>query len=143
MIYLGHYINAIAQKLHRGQLKLTPLLIFVIAVPSRTRQVKYPKTPDGRYFIHNERLWRCTNPSLGESERSQLVKELMAARRAVNAAKIANDRDKLGDARARVHAAKVSLGERGPTWWDDDVDHNRKLVKNSPYARWWQTSKEK
>ena len=63
----------------------------------------------------------------------------MAARRAVKAAKATNDRDKLRDARARVHAAKVSLGERGPTWWDDDVDHNRKLIKNSPYAKWWQT----
>ena len=132
-----------AQRLHRAQVKLTPLLTVAIAVPPKTKQMKYPTTPDGRYFIHNERLWRCTNPSLGESEKSQLVKELMAARRAVKSAKTANDRDKLIAARARVHAAKVSLGERGPTWWDDNVDHNRKLIKNSPYAKWWQTSKEK
>ena len=132
-----------AQRLHHGQLKLTPLQTVAIAVPPKTKQLKYPTTPDGRYFIHNERLWRCTNPLLDARERSQLVKELMAARRAVKAAKAANDRDKLGDARARVHAAKVSLGERGPTWWDDNVDHNRKLIKNSPYAKWWQASKEK
>ena len=136
-------MNATAQRLHHGRLKLTPPPTLVIAVPPRTKQLKYPTTPDGRYFIHNERLWRCTNPLLDESERSQLVKELMTARRTVKAAKTANDRDKLSDARARVHAAKVKLGERGPTWWDDDVDHNRKLVKNSPYAQWWQTFEKK
>ena len=100
---------------------------------------KYPTTPDGRYFVHKGRLWRCTNPSLDESEKSQLVKELMSARRAVKTAKASGDRDQLSEARARVNAAKISLGERGPTWWNDDVDHNRKLIKNSPYAQWWET----
>ena len=98
----------------------------------------YPKTPDGRYFIHKQRLWRCTNPSLDETEKTRLVKELMAARRDVKTAKALSDPHKLGRARARVNAAKVSLGERGPTWWDDDDDHNRKLIKNTPYAEWWQ-----
>ena len=38
-------------------------------------------------------------------------------------------------ARAKVHAAKVALGERGPVWWDDGApDYNRHLVKNTPYA---------
>ena len=99
----------------------------------------YPKTPDGRYFVHKERLWRCTNPSLDEREASRLVKELMTSRRAVKAAKASGDSQELREARARVNAAKVSLGERGPTWWDDDVDHNRKLIKNTPYAQWWLT----
>jgi hypothetical protein len=41
-------------------------------------------------------------------------------------------------ARARVHAAKVGLGERGPVWWQDGApDLNRHLVRNSPYAAWW------
>ena len=99
----------------------------------------YPTTPDGRYFIHKERLWRCTNPSLSDDVKTRLVKELMAARRAVKTAKASKNPSELGDARARVNTAKVSLGERGPTWWDDDVDHNRKLIKNTPYASWWQT----
>ena len=103
---------------------------------------KYPTTPDGRYFVHKERLWRCTNPSLEDCEKSRLVKELMGGRRAVKAAKASGDPDELSEARARVNAAKVALGERGPTWWDDDVDHNRKLIKNSPYAQWWQTLQE-
>ena len=98
----------------------------------------YPKTPDGRYFVHKERLWRCTNPSLSENEKSQLVKELMSARRAVKTAKVSGDSEQLRAARALVDKAKVSLGERGPTWWGDDVDHNRKLIKNTPYAKWWQ-----
>ena len=103
---------------------------------------KYPTTPDGRYFVHKERLWRCTNPSLEDDEKSRLVKELMAARRSVKTAKASGDPQQMIDARARVNSAKVSLGERGPTWWDDDVDHNRKLIKNTPYAQWWETLDE-
>ena len=99
----------------------------------------YPTTPDGRYFVHNERLWRCTNPSLDDGEKARLVKELMGARRAVKTAKASGDSSELSDARARVNSAKISLGERGPTWWDNDVDHNRKLIKNTPYADWWQS----
>ena len=103
----------------------------------------YPTTPDGRYFVHKERLWRCTNPALDDNEKDRLVKELMAARRAVKTAKSSDDPEMLSDARARVNAAKIALGERGPTWWDDDVDHNRKLIKNTPYAQWWQTFDER
>ena len=102
----------------------------------------YPTTPDGRYFVHQERLWRCTNPSLGDDEKTRLVKELMAARRAVKTAKASGVSSELSNARAHVNAAKISLGERGPTWWGDDVDHNRKLIKNTPYAQWWQTFNE-
>ena len=60
----------------------------------------------------------------------------MDARRAVGAAARAGDAEAERDARARVHAAKVDLGERGPTWWDgEDVD--RKAPKNTLYAAWW------
>ena len=103
----------------------------------------YPTTPDGRYFVHKERLWRCTNPSLDDSTESRLVKELMDARRAVKAAKALDDQQKLREARDRVNAAKIALGERGPTWWDDDIDHNRKLIKNTPYAQWWQSLEDR
>jgi len=40
------------------------------------------------------------------------------------------------EARARVHEAKVALGERGPTWWDGE-DYNRMRPENTPYAEWW------
>ena len=95
-----------------------------------------PVTPDGRYFVHRGRLWRCSNPALPADERQRLVRELMAARRAVGAALRARDADAERDARARVDAAKVALGERGPTWWDGP-DLNRTAVAASPYAAWY------
>lgn len=95
-----------------------------------------PVTPDGRYFVHSGRLWRRSNPDLPEAERERLVAELMAARRAVGTAKRAGDADAERAARARVHAAKVALGERGPTWWDGE-DHNRHAPEHTPYASWW------
>lgn len=98
---------------------------------------QHPTTPDGRYFVHRERLWRCTDPNLPPERVRELVQELMAARRAVKRALAATDAAQLRAARARVHAAKVALGERGPTWWGDDEDHNRRLVRNTPYAQWW------
>ena len=61
----------------------------------------------------------------------------MAARRQVKEAKKENDDALLAAAREAVHIAKVALGERGPTWWDDDTDFNRHLVGNTPYASWW------
>ncbi|WP_347187247.1 hypothetical protein [Qipengyuania flava] len=58
----------------------------------------------------------------------------MAARRTVDQAKKADDREAERAARARVHDAKVALGERGPVWWDDGApDYNRHLVANTPY----------
>ncbi|WP_347569049.1 hypothetical protein [Qipengyuania flavescens] len=59
----------------------------------------------------------------------------MDARRAVGAAKRAGDPAAEKAARAKVHQAKVALGERGPVWWDDGApDYNRHLIKNTPYA---------
>ena len=99
--------------------------------------MNHPVTPDGRYFVVKERLWRCTNPDLPEDERARLVSELMSARRAVRTALRAEDAGMLRAARARVHAAKVALGERGPTWWGDERDYNRCMIRNTPYAGWW------
>ena len=96
-----------------------------------------PSTPDGRYFVHDGILWRCSNPSLAEDERQRLVNDLMAARREVGAAKRSGDDDAERDARSRVHDAKVALGERGPTWWNGDEDFNRMKPENTPYAEWW------
>lgn len=100
------------------------------------RPVHLPVTPDGRYFVHGGRLWRSTNPNLPEAERERLVRELMDARRAVGTARRSGDADGERAARKRVHAAKVALGERGPTWWDGP-DHNRHAPANTPYADWW------
>lgn len=96
---------------------------------------EHPTTPDGRYFMVAGRLWRSTNPALPEERRHNLVAELMNARRAVKDAKRA--KGDLRAARARVDAAKVALGERGPVWWDDgSPDLNRQMAKNTPYAEW-------
>jgi hypothetical protein len=93
-----------------------------------------PVTPDGRYIVVRGRLWRRADPSLSEERRAELVAELMHARRAVLDA--ADDAQKRA-ARARVHAAKVALGERGPVWWDDGApDLNRHMARNTPYAAW-------
>ncbi|MHA6332717.1 hypothetical protein ACXYL9_03450 [Qipengyuania sp. CAU 1752] len=93
------------------------------------------RTADGRYIIVDGRLWRATNPQLPEDERQRWVNALMNARRAVGAATRASDEAAEKAARAKVHEAKVALGERGPVWWDDGApDYNRKLVKNTPYA---------
>lgn len=93
------------------------------------------RTPDGRYIIVDGRLWRAANPHLSPAERERLTRELMAARRAVRSAGLAEDAVAMRHARARVHAAKVALGERGPVWWTDGApDLNRRLVRNTPYA---------
>jgi len=99
--------------------------------------MRHHKTPDGRYFVHNGHIWRCTNPSLDEFETMRLVKELMDARRAVKSAKATDDAVALALARRNVNKAKIALGERGPTWWGDELDYNRQLIRNTPYADWW------
>ncbi|PVM83390.1 hypothetical protein [Caulobacter endophyticus] len=97
-----------------------------------------PVTPDGRYIVVRGRLWRRSNPALLADERQALVEDLMNARRAVRSALATNDAALLADARARVDAAKIGLGERGPVWWRDGApDLNRHLAKNTSYAEWW------
>ena len=97
-----------------------------------------PVTPDGRYLVVRGRLWRRSNPALSDEHRALLVAELMAARRIVGSAGRAGDRDAVTAARARVHAAKIALGERGPVWWDDGTpDLNRRMARNTPYADWF------
>lgn len=94
-----------------------------------------PITPDGRYLVVDGVLWRRSDPRLTQSRRQELVNALMAARRAVGAAR---DDETRRAARAQVQKAKVALGERGPVWWDDGAaDLTRRKVANTGYADWY------
>ncbi|MFI2812154.1 MULTISPECIES: hypothetical protein [Microbulbifer] len=100
--------------------------------------MRYPVTPDGRYFVVRGRLWRMSNPALTEGERERLTRELMRHRSAVGRARKAANEVAEKAAREGVHAAKVALGERGPAWWHDGApDYNRYMVKNTPYRDWY------
>lgn len=100
---------------------------------------EYPTTPDGRYFVVRGRLWRKSDPSLDPTLRKELVAELMDARRALRGEV---PKEAAAAAHSRVDKAKRALGERGPVWWSDEApDYNRKLVKNTPYAEWFETLK--
>lgn len=99
---------------------------------------EHPVTPDGRYFVVRGRLWRRANPALTDGERTELVQQLMAARREVGAARRAGDPAAERLARAAVDVAKRALGERGPVWWTDGApDYNRRMVSGTPYADWY------
>ena len=101
--------------------------------------LSYAVTPDGRYFIVRDRLWRTSNPALDADHRQSLVNELMRARRDVKAHR-AEGGKALAEARKFVNSAKTALGERGPPWWTDGApDYNRHLVANTPYATWYET----
>jgi hypothetical protein len=100
--------------------------------------MKYPMTPDGRYFVVRGRLWRCSNPGLSVEMRTRLTSELMTARRHKGQAMRAGNAALEERARQRVDEAKHALGERGPVWWSDGaLDWNRHLARNTPYADWF------
>ncbi|QDZ06813.1 hypothetical protein FPZ24_04410 [Sphingomonas panacisoli] len=100
--------------------------------------MRYPVTPDGRYFVVRGRLWRMANPALDDSERERFVGALMTARRAVGHARRNGDDAAEAAAHAAVDAAKRALGERGPVWWDDGApDFNRHMARTTPYAEWF------
>lgn len=84
------------------------------------------RTLDGRYVVVDGRRWRASDPGIPEALRQELVDELMAARRAVGAAKRADDPTSEAEARDRVQAAKVALGERGEPWWEPASDAARR-----------------
>jgi hypothetical protein len=84
------------------------------------------------------RLWRCADPALPPERRTELQRELMAARRAKGVAMRAGDEAAREAARLRVDAAKHALGERGDPWWTDGApDYNRHMARNTPYADWF------
>jgi hypothetical protein len=100
---------------------------------------RYPTTPDGRYFVVRGRLWRRADPSLPGPRRAALVADLMRARSDLGRARRLGDDPARLDARARIQAAKVALGERGPAWWHDGApDYNRRLAVNTPYRDWYE-----
>jgi hypothetical protein len=100
--------------------------------------MRYPVTPDGRYFVVRGRLWRCTDPGLSLQAREALIRELMSARRAKWDAIRRADTEAREAARERVDAAKRALGERGPVWWTDGApDYNRHMIRNTPYSAWF------
>jgi len=76
------------------------------------------RTDDGRWLVIGGRRWRASDPAIPAPFRRELVEELMSARRAVGAAKRAEDPASEAGARRRVHQAKVALGERGDPWWE-------------------------
>ena len=97
-------------------------------------------TPDQRYLIVRGRLWRTTNPNLDAATRERLVHDLMAARREKGVAIRSGDALAREKARRAVDQAKHALGERGAVWWTDGApDLNRHLIKNTPYADWYQS----
>jgi hypothetical protein len=100
--------------------------------------VRYPVTPDGRYFVVRGRLWRTTNPALPEAERAKWVKVLSAGRAALRKSADPSPAARAA-ARKQVDRAKRALGERGPVWWaDGSPDYNRHLAKNTPYRGWFE-----
>jgi hypothetical protein len=97
-----------------------------------------PITPDGRYLVVRGRLWRAANPHLTADQRTELVHELMRARRDVGTAMRAGDEAAERKARVRVDATKHALGERGPVWWSDGApDLNRHMAANTVYSDWY------
>ena len=100
--------------------------------------MKYPLTPEGRYFIVRGRLWRSSNPGLSESRRDELTRALMRERSGIGQALRKKDKDAEQAARHRLHELKVALGERGAVWWTDGApDYNRHLARNTPYEEWY------
>ncbi|SLM02195.1 MULTISPECIES: hypothetical protein [unclassified Actinoplanes] len=75
------------------------------------------------YVVIKGRRWRATDPAIPEEVAAELRKALMAARRDVGTALRAGEDP--APARARVHAAKVALGERGTPWWEQTLDERR------------------
>ncbi|WP_328457271.1 hypothetical protein [Amycolatopsis sp. NBC_00438] len=83
------------------------------------------RTPDGRFVVVDGRRWRATDPDIPEDAAARLRSLLMRARRDVGAARRGRDVDAEREARSRVHAAKIALGERGTPWWDQDAEQRR------------------
>ena len=97
-----------------------------------------PVTPDGRYIDVRGRLWRRSDPGLTSEDRQVLVDALVAAGGAVREVLASGDASVQADARGRVDAAKIGLGERGPVWWRDGApDVNQHMARTTVYAAWF------
>ena len=99
--------------------------------------MRYPVTPDGRYFMVRGRLWRMSDPALDPERRDTLVRDLMQARRAMGEARKAGDRAAGAAAKARSMPPSARLASAATPWWGDGApDLNRHLARNTPYAEW-------
>ena len=77
---------------------------------------------DAHHFVVAGKRWRKSDPSIPAKLRTELVDELMSARRAVLAAKRSASPSAERSARDRVHDAKLALGERGEPYWQAPSD---------------------
>lgn len=77
---------------------------------------------DERWLVIDGRRWRRTDPALPDDLAARLRSHLGRARSAVRTAKRADDAAALAAVRHRVGLAKAGLGERGPRWWEDEVE---------------------
>jgi len=84
------------------------------------------RTADGHFVVIGGRRWRATDPGIPEDTAARLRGLLMKARRDVGAALRTKDAAAEKDARGRVQAAKVALGERGTPWWEQDPAERRR-----------------
>jgi len=75
-----------------------------------------------RWLIVDGRRWRRTDPALPVDLAARLRSHLGRARSSIRVAKRAGDEEAVVEARHRVGVAKAGLGERGPRWWDDEVE---------------------
>jgi hypothetical protein len=88
--------------------------------------VEQEHTSDGHFVIINgRRRGRPPDPGIPSEQAARLRSLLMAARRDVGAALRSEDAEAERDARARVHLAKVALGERGTPWWEQTASQRR------------------
>jgi hypothetical protein len=92
----------------------------------KAKQTASVEPPETAFIIVNGRRWRTSDPNIPDNFRQELVNELMAARRAVRAAK---DPPEVRRSRDRVNDAKFALGERGHAWWlpPNPVATNRRI----------------
>lgn len=88
-------------------------------------------TDDEKWLIVTGRRWRRTDPGLEPRVVEELKSHLGAARNAVGKAKKAGAEDDLAEARRRVNAAKIGLGERGDYWWEMALEDRRARAEAS------------
>jgi hypothetical protein len=96
------------------------------------------ETPDARYLIVRDRLWRKPDPRLPLRRRLALVGELLRAQRELGEAKREGNWEIEQLAEDQVDEFKQALGERGAPWWTDGApDQHSVPVQRSTYASWY------
>jgi len=77
---------------------------------------------DDHWLVINGRRWRRTDPALPADLVDALKSHLGRGRSAVGVSRRAGDEAATAAARTRVGLAKHGLGERGPRWWECEVE---------------------